>query len=146
MDNVIEMSNIEIFEFCKLDLNTGEKSFYENYHDFEDFNGFYFKDEKTFFAIFASSEGPKLYFKDRQYDLKKNLHITLKKNENSRDFRIEEYNISINYRASTYIGFDVWSDEKDVDLFYQIVHSYKDDEYYKKFTKAERIHTEVTDR
>lgn len=79
MDNVIEMSNIEIFEFCKLDLNTGEKSFYENYHDFEDFNGFYFKDEKTFFAIFASSEGPKLYFKDRQYDLKKNLHITLKK-------------------------------------------------------------------
>ena len=46
-----------------------------------------------------------------------------------------EYNICIQYRTSQYVGFDVWSDEKDVDLFYQIEQSYKDNEYYKKFTK-----------
>ena len=45
------------------------------------------------------------------------------------------YIICNKYRTSPYVGFDVWSDEKDVDLFYQIEQSYKDNEYYKKFTK-----------
>lgn len=31
-------------------------------------------------------------------------------------------------------GFDVWSDENDVDLFYQIEQMYKTDDYYIKFT------------
>ena len=52
-----------------------------------------------------------------------------------REFHIEEYNINIKYRTSQYIGFDVWSEEEDVDLFYQIKQSYKHEEYYKKFTK-----------
>lgn len=38
------------------------------------------------------------------------------------------------YRTSPYIGFDVWSDEEDVDLFYQIEQSYQNDDYYKRFT------------
>ena len=48
--------------------------------------------------------------------VKKDLHIYLTKTEKSREFRIEEYNICIKYRTSPYVGFDVWSDEKDVDL------------------------------
>ena len=95
----------------------------------------YFKDRENFFVIFASEEGPKLYFKDNVYQLRKDLHISLKEMDTVREFRIEEYNICIKYRTSPYIGFDVWSDQEDVDLFYQIEQSYKNDEYYKKFTK-----------
>ncbi|MBD5136845.1 MAG: hypothetical protein HDT39_12910 [Lachnospiraceae bacterium] len=72
---------------------------------------------------------------EKEYPLNKNLHISLTKAENFREFCIEEYNICIKYRTSPYIGFDVWSDAEHVDLFYQIEQLYKDDEYYKKFTK-----------
>lgn len=135
MDKIIGISNIEIYEFCKLNLETGEKNFYDDYSQFEEFDGFYFKDKDNFFVIFASDKGPMMYYERKEYPLKKDLHICLTKTETSREFRIEEYNICIKYRTSPYIGFDVWSDEKDVDLFYQIEQSYKNDEYYKKFTK-----------
>lgn len=135
MDKIIGISNIEIYEFCKLNLETGEKNFFDDYSEFEEFDGFYFKDRETFFAIFASDKGPKLYFKGNEYQLRKDLHISLKKRDAVREFSIEEYNIFIKYCASPYIGFDAWSNEDDVDLFYQIEQSYKNDEYYKKFTK-----------
>lgn len=135
MDKIIGISNIEIYEFCKLNLETGEKNFYDDYSEFKEFDGFYFKDRENFFAIFASDKGPKLYFNGDEYQLRKDLHIILKKMDTGREFCIEEYNICIKYSTSPYIGFDVWSDEKDVDLFYQIKQSYKNDEYYKKFTK-----------
>lgn len=86
-------------------------------------------------ALYPTENGPIMYYKGKEYPLKKDLHICLTKTEKSREFRIEEYNICIKYRISPYIGFDVWSDEEDVDLFYQIEQSYKNDEYYKKFTK-----------
>ena len=76
-----------------------------------------------------------MYYEGKEYPLKRDLHICLTKTEKLREFRIEEYNICIQYRTSPYAGFDVWSDEKDVDLFYQIEQSYKNNEYYKKFTK-----------
>ena len=76
-----------------------------------------------------------MYFNDNVYQLRKDLHISLKEMDTVREFRVEEYNICIKYRMSPYIGFDVWSDEEDVDLFYQIEQSYKNIEYYKKFTK-----------
>lgn len=135
MDKIVGISNIEIYEFCKLNLMTGQKVFYIDYSEFEKFDGFYFKDEKTFFAIFASDKGPQLYFKEKEYQLKKDLHINLKKRDAWREFCIEEYDICIQYHTSPYIGFDVWSREEDVDLFFQIQQSYKNDEYYKKFTK-----------
>ncbi len=75
-----------------------------------------------------------LYFEGNEYKLRKDLHINLKKMGKHREFCIEEYNICIGYRTSPYIGFDVWSEEMDVDLFYQIEQSYKNDEYYKRFT------------
>jgi hypothetical protein len=61
MDKIIGISNIEIYEFCKLNLETGEKKFFDDYSGFEKFDGFYFKDRENFFVIFASEEGPKLY-------------------------------------------------------------------------------------
>lgn len=134
MNKIIGISNIEIYEFCKLNLETGEKKFYNDYLEFKEFNGFYYKDRETFFAIFASDQGPQIYFKGNEYLLRKDLHISLKKVNNEREFRIEEYNICIKYCTSPYIGFDVWSDEKEIDLFYQIEQSYKKEEYYKKFT------------
>lgn len=76
-----------------------------------------------------------MYYEGKEYPLKKNLHISLIKTEKLREFFIEEYNICIKYRTSPYIGFDVWSNEEDVDLFYQIEQSYKNDEYYKKFIR-----------
>lgn len=76
-----------------------------------------------------------MYYENQEYPLKKDLHINLIKNGSLREFSIEEYNIHIRYHTSKYIGFDVWSGEEDVDLFYQIQQSYKNDEYYKKFTK-----------
>lgn len=79
--------------------------------------------------------GPQLYYKGNKYQLRKDLHISLRIMDTEREFRIEEYDICIKYCTSPYIGFDIWSDEEDVDLFYQIKHSYKNDEYYKKFTK-----------
>ena len=75
-----------------------------------------------------------LHYNEKQYPLTKDLHISLKKEGEHREFLVEEYNIRISYHTSPYIGFDVWSEETDVDLFYQIKQSYKDDEYYKKFT------------
>lgn len=41
--------------------------------------------------------------------------------------------MSIHYFESPYIGMDVWSDEEDVDLFYQIAKFYRDEEYYKDY-------------
>lgn len=107
IDAVVELSNIEIHEHCMLNRITGEREYNNEKKQMPYFTGKYFKEE--------------------------NIYLT--KTEKSREFRIEEYNICIQYRTSQYVGFDVWSDEKDVDLFYQIEQSYKDNEYYKKFTK-----------
>lgn len=76
-----------------------------------------------------------MYYGGNEYPLNKKLHIKLRKMGEWREFCIEDYDIHIKYRTSKYIGFDVWSEEEDVDLFYQIEKYYKSDEYYKKFTK-----------
>lgn len=133
--NIIELSNIEIHEHCILNTRTGEKKYNKGKKQVPYFTGLYFKNENTFFALYPTSNGPIMYYDGKEYPLKKDLHINLTKIEKSREFCIEEYNIYIRYHTSTYIGFDIWSDEKDVDLFYQIEQSYKNDEYYKKFTK-----------
>ena len=134
MYNKIELKNLEIWEYCLLDIKTGKKTFYKK-PTMEGFTGLYFKDENNFFAIFPSETGPIMYFREKMYPLKKDLHISVKKMGDWREFRIEEYDIYIKYRTSKYIGFDVWSNEEDVDLFYQIEQSYKNEEYYKDFIK-----------
>lgn len=134
-DIVIELSNLEIYEICILNVKTGEKEFNKGKKQIPCYTGSYFRDEKTFFALYPTEKGPIMYYEGIEYPLKKDLHIRLKKEGKSREFCIEEYNICINYFASPYIGMDVWSEEKYVDLFYQIEQSYKKDEYYEKFTK-----------
>lgn len=131
----VELSNIEIHEHCMLNTTTGEKEYNKGKKQLPYFTGLYFKDNNTFFALYPTENGPVMYYREKEYPLNKTLHISLTKTENFREFCIEEYNICIKYRISQYIGFDVWSNEEDVDLFYQIKQFYKDDEYYKKFTK-----------
>ena len=134
MERKIELKNIEIGEYCMLNILTGGKLFYKQSY-IKEFTGLYFKDEKTFFALYPTENGPIMYYGDKEYQLRKDLHIKLKKMGDWREFHIEEYDIRIKYHSSPYIGFDVWSEEEDVDLFYQIEQSYKNDEYYKKYTK-----------
>lgn len=135
VEKIIELTNIEICEYCMLDISTGEMKFYKDSKKIKGFTGLFFRDEENFFAIYPSDIGPILYYKGKDYQLKKELHIKLTKMDKWREFLIEEYSIRIKYQTSQYIGFDAWSEEKDVDLFYQIEQSYKNDEYYKKFTK-----------
>ena len=134
MKQQIEVKNIEIGEYCMIDIFTGKKIFYCKPR-VNEFTGLYFKDDTVFFALYCTSKGPMMYYREKEYLLNKDLHISLEKLGDWREFHIEEYDIHIRYRTSKYIGFDVWSEEIDVDLFYQIEQSYKTDEYYKKFTK-----------
>jgi hypothetical protein len=130
----IELKNLEIGEYCMLDVISGDKTFY-NKTNIKGFTGLYFRDDLNFLAIYPTEKGPIIYHKRELFPLKKDLHISLIKREDCREFCIEEYDIRIKYRTSRYIGFDVWSEEEDVDLLYQIAKYYKDDKYYERFTK-----------
>lgn len=137
MQNVIELINVEKAICCKLDLITGEKYYCKDSEKTPGFTGVYYEDEVNFFAIYPTEKGPLMYYEGNEYPLSKNLHIKLMKQGDFRIFSIEEFNIKIKYRTSKYIDFDVWSEEKDVDLFFQIAQSYKSEEYYNKFTKQQ---------
>lgn len=135
--NLVELSNIEIFEHCILDKKSGKKKFHKKEKKSVGFTGVYFRDAETFFAIYPTLDGPIMYFEGAEYRLTPNLHIKLEEDASNEErvFRIVEYDICIKYKTSPYIGFDVWSQEEDVDLFYQIKMNYQRQEYYKKFTR-----------
>ena len=135
MNNIVELFNVEIYRCCRLDLFTGKKIYCDPSEKAKGFTGLYFEDDNNFFAIYPTKSGPIMYYDGNEYPLNKNLHIKLVKKGKWRVFSIEEYNIKIKYRESKYIGFDVWSQEIDVNLFFQIEQSYKNEEYYRKFTK-----------
>ena len=130
---MIELKNVEIYEFCTLDDASGEASFSKNCKK-KVVDGHYFKDDKTFFALYETEEGPMMYYEGKKYSLTQDLSISLEKQGKNRTFRIDEYDIKITYKESPYIGFDVWSDEIDVDLFYRIEQSYKNQEFFDKYT------------
>lgn len=132
--SAIELKHIEWSICCKLNLATGEKH-YCKASGAKYLTGLYFEDDNNFFAIYPTKNGPIMYYDGKEYPLNKDLHIKVIKQGKQRQFLIDEYGIDIKYRTSAIIGFDEWSTEMDVDLFYQIEQSYKDDEYYKKFTK-----------
>ena len=134
MNRIVELNNIEIYEFCKLNIATNEKKFYKNCSDYKKIEGFYFKDEITFFSLYSYKKKLIMYFKDIEYPLHKDLHINLELADPWRIFSIEEYGIQIRYHKSKYLGLDVWSENEDVDLFYRIKKYYKDDEFYQKYT------------
>lgn len=134
-EKLIELSNVEIFEYCILNIDSGKKSFYKEKQRIPLYTGAYFKDEKTFFALYPTKSGPMIYYKGKEYPIKKRLHITLHKKDKWRRFHIWEYGIHIKYCTSRYIGLDVWSTEMDVDLFYLIQQSYKTDSFYENYAK-----------
>lgn len=129
----IELKNIEKGEYCMLDVVTGKRNFYKG-KNYPYFTGLYFRDSNIFFALYPTEVGPVAYYNEKEYPIHKDLSIYLSREHKIREFVIEDYNIKISYDTSPYIGFDVWSTEIDVDLFYMIEQSYKKDEFYKKFT------------
>lgn len=133
MDNLVELTNVEINEYCILNKETGEKKF-SNTKNNHGFTGLFFRDELTFFAIYPTDSGPKIFYMGNEYKISKDLSISLYKQDKCRKFSISDYNILIEYTESPYIGIDVWSEEIDVDLFYMIEQRYKSDEFYKQYS------------
>ena len=131
--DIIEIKNIEIYEYCLLNTATGKKEFL-NKPISKGFKGSYFKDNDTFFAIYPTLGGPRIFYKEKNYALNKELTIIFEVNGINRKFKISEYEIEISYIESQYMGLDSWSEEVDVDLFYMIAHNYKDENFYNKFT------------
>ena len=130
---MVELKNLEIYELCMLDEESGEMSFYKE-KKIKGYTGLYFKDENAFFGFYPSGGGIAIYYKGKKYPLTSELTISLTKQGKSRTFRIDDYNIEINYTESPYIGFDVWSDEIDVDLFYLISQRYKEQAFYDQYS------------
>ncbi|MCR2805201.1 hypothetical protein [Paenibacillus soyae] len=129
----VELSNYGSSEYCELELITGEKSFSKTKKK-AGFTGLYYSDQSTFFAIYPTNNGPYIYYQGKQLPISTKLSICLDKDGKERSFSILDYNIEIKYKESPYIGFDVWSEEIDVDLFLMIVQNYKSDSFYEKFT------------
>lgn len=133
MSDLLELKNIEIKEYCVLDKKTGITKFMGE-KGLPGYTGLYFKDSNNFFALYPTIYGPKIYFQGYEFDMQKDLTITLEKKGKERKFKILEYDIEIEYVESPYIGIDIWSDEIDVDLFCLITQSYKADDFYTRHT------------
>jgi hypothetical protein len=129
---IVEVKNVEIYEYCLLNRKTGKKEFLDHSTE-KGFKGSYFKDENNFFAIYPTNSGPMIYFDKREYPVSKKLNMSLQKNGKNRKFNILDYKIEINYIESIYLNWDVWSEEEDVDLFYMIEQNYKKDSFYERF-------------
>ena len=135
MDKIIELTNIEKpVECCTLDILTGKTAFYRGNKKIPGFTGLYFKDNNNFFAIYPTKNGPTIFYEGKEYEINKDLSIVLLKKDKNRIFQINDYNIEVNYMESPFIGFDAWSDEIDVDLFFMIEQSYKEQSFYDKYT------------
>ena len=133
MDNVYELANAEIHEYCALNVETGEKSFSKEKSN-PCVTGLYFKNGTTFLGLYRSPSGPKIYYDGKEYPVCKDLSISLAKVGKHRRFCIREYGIAIEYEESPYIGMDVWSEEIDVDLFSMITQKYQSDDFYMQYT------------
>ncbi len=131
----IEITNIEKAEYCILDLETGEKRFNDEKIN-AGFTGLFYKNNEIFFVLYPSTEGPMIYYDNKTYHLSPDLTIRYLRSDNKRKFIIKEYNITIKYEKSKFTGFDSWSNEEDIDLFYQIYKGYKRQEFISKYTPA----------
>lgn len=131
----IELKNIECFEFCLLDLDTGEIKFNKGTPQIKGFTGLYYHKYDLFFAIFPTNDGPFIYYNNSLYAINKNLKIECTNYGNMGIFKIYDYGISIQYEYSKYLGIDSWSNKEDIDLFYRISNEYKKDFFYELYTK-----------
>ena len=85
MDNVYELANVEIHEYCALNVESGEKSFSKKKSN-PCFTGLYFKNGTTFLGLYRSSSGPKIYYDGKEYPVCKDLSISLTKVGKHRKF------------------------------------------------------------
>ena len=133
--DTVNLKNIEIFEFCKLNVLEDKREFFDSYNNLLPMKGFYYKCNDLFFALIGTKEGPCIYYSRNLYPINKELTIDIQEEGDSYLFTIAEYEISIDYLESKYVDFDSWSQREDVDLFYQIYKNYKNDSFYEKFTR-----------
>jgi len=144
MNRIVELSNIEKpIECCRLNITTNETTFYRGTKKVPGFTGLYYSENNGFvtpddgikiFAIYPTQIGPVVYYEDKEYEINRELTITLSKEGKNRIFRIADYNIEVNYIESPYIGMDSWSDEIDVDLFFMIEQRYQDQDFYDQYS------------
>ena len=134
-ENIIEVSNLHMREFCILNLATGEEKYSREQKEELTYGGHYFRDEKTFFVLYPTKEGPFIFYEGKTYPITKDLTINVVKNGKNRIFTISEYEIEIHYKEYRYLNFDAWSREEDIDLFYIIFIEYKTESFYKEHTK-----------
>ena len=135
MHKTQELTNMEKpIECCTLETGTGQLAFYKGDKKTPGFTGLFFKDDNSFFAIYPSRNGPLIFYNGKEFEINKMLSITLSKQDEIRIFKINDYAIQISYLKSPYIGFDSWSDEIDVDLFFMIEQKYKEQSFYERYT------------
>ncbi len=142
MKVVIELVRYERFGCCALNRLTGEIDYYIN-KIYKTFTGAYFKDRNTFFALYPTESGPKIFYNNKEYQIHKGLSINIKRKNKNRKFILKDYNIEIDYLESEFLGVDEWSEEIDVDLFYRLEQIYLDDSFYERYTLT-KFHLENT--
>ena len=134
MKNTLELVNLEKYEFCILDKTTGEVDYYTEPKQ-SGYRGIYFWDERTFFALYPTKEGPAVWYKGKEYPITRDLTIVVTRDGKNRNFSIKEYGISIDYLERECIAFDIWSGGIDLDPFFRLEQRYKADDFYENHTK-----------
>ena len=98
MDNVYVLANVEIHEYCALNVESGEKSFSKKKSN-SCFTGLYFKNGTTFLGLYRSSSGPKIYYDGKEYPVCKDLSISLTKVGKHRNFVYRNMAYPLNMRS-----------------------------------------------
>lgn len=139
--NIIELKNYQKHESCMLRKNENTMKLYADYK-FRHFTGNYFEDDNTFFALYASHEGPMIYYDGTEYSIKPNLDIkVIYDNSNEDEDKpnrrkicvIHDYDIYIEYDEPLF-GYNSWSEKIDVDLFFKLEQEYKTRKFYANYT------------
>ncbi len=137
---VVELMNIEKYEFCILDLKLNKVTIVSQKSSTK-FTGLYYKNDECFFAIFPTSGGPYIYYNKKIYPITKELIIEYIDLENKGIFKIKDYNMEIKYNYSKYLDFDSWSQKEDIDIFYKIFSNYKMDSFYQLYSNEKDINS-----
>lgn len=77
LNKIIELTNLEIFEYCTLNRLTGEANFFKSEKKSPGFTGLYFRNDETFYAIYPTEKGPIIFYNNKEYDINGDLSIEL---------------------------------------------------------------------
>jgi hypothetical protein len=135
---IIDLKNVDLsISNYLLNIATGEREFYKGKNKTPNFHGVFFEDEKTFFALYSSISGPKIFYQGKEYDINKELNVCLTDRDGAHKFTISEYGINIVYKDSDLLDWDWWSTRDGIDIFYILDRDYKTDEFYDWYTLKE---------